>query len=94
MRIPKIPWSWILILFLIVNILVLVRSQWITLDPANAAISEADAQNIVEERYQGQVKKISLANQLYHIEFEKEKEAYNIKLDSVSGGLISIEKKE
>ena len=94
MRIPKIPWSWILILFLIVNIVAMGRSQWITLDPANATISELDAQNIVKERYQGTVKKINLDNQLYYIEFEKGNEQFKIKLDSVSGGVISFEKKE
>lgn len=94
MRIPKIPWSWILILFLIVNIVAMGRSQWITLNPANTNISELDAQNIVKERYQGTVKKINLDNQLYYIEFEKENEQFKIKLDSVSGGIISYEKKE
>lgn len=90
----NIPWSWILALFFIVNLVIIGQSQWTALNPDEPVISETDAQDIISERYDGTVKKISLKNQLYHIEFEKENTAYYIKLDSLSGGVISFNKIE
>ncbi len=69
--------------------------SWQKLGISNASadiLSKEDAQNLVLERYQGEIKQITLRSGQYHIELEKQDILYSIKLDALSGNVLSFTK--
>lgn len=74
----------------------LVYFSWQKFGATNASaeiLSKQAAQKLVQDRYQGAVIQIQLADRQYHIEFEKEQTVYNIDLDAVNGKVLSFTKK-
>jgi uncharacterized membrane protein YkoI len=91
----KKKWLWILLCCLLV--IIVVNISWQKLGNVNASadiLSKQEAQNLVQERYQGTVKQIKLVGGQYLIELEKEDYLYNIKLDTLSGKVLSVTKTE
>lgn len=91
----KKNWTWILIIFLL--FLLVFYGSWQKFGSINASadlLSKQEARNLIQERYQGTVKQITLAGQQYHIELEKQDHLYKIKLDALEGKVISFSKIE
>ncbi|MBV7504010.1 PepSY domain-containing protein [Bacillus sp. sid0103] len=87
----KKTWLWLLISFLFLITVFYINWQKFGISNASADIlSKQEAQNLVRERYQGKINQIKLADGQYHIEFEKQDHFYRIKLDAVSGKVLSF----
>lgn len=89
----KNTWLWMILSSLI--FVVLVYFSWQKFGPTNVSakiLSKQAAQKLVQDRYQGTVIQIRLADRQYHIEFEKEQTHYNIDLDAVNGKVLSFTK--
>ena len=85
---------WIMIGSLIFVFLIYVSWQMFGTSNASAELlSKQEAQKLVQDRYQGLVIQISLADEQYQIELEKGNNLYIIKLDSISGKVISFTNK-
>ncbi|SMQ68830.1 Uncharacterized membrane protein YkoI [Bacillus sp. OV166] len=90
----KKTWIWILISFLL--FIYLLFFSWQKFGPNNVSaeiLSKQEAKNLVQDRYQGTVTQIKLADGQFHIELEKEENLYSIKLDAISGKILSFIKK-
>jgi uncharacterized membrane protein YkoI len=88
--------SWIWILVSIFVIIIVFYVSWQKFGPINAKadiLSKHEAQNLVQERYQGTIKQIKLTDNQFHIEFEKQDIVYIIKLDALSGKVLSFTQK-
>ncbi|MEH7304885.1 PepSY domain-containing protein [Neobacillus drentensis] len=87
----KKTWLWLLISFLFMITVFYISWQKFGISNASADIlSKQEAQNLIRERYQGEINQIKLADGQYHIEFEKQDHFYRIKLDAVSGKVLSF----
>lgn len=86
----KISWFWLAICSIIFVIVVVSFQQFGKLTPSADMLTEEEAEKLVNERYQGRVSSIKLANQQYHIELVKQNHLYTIKLDSSSGKVLSF----
>jgi uncharacterized membrane protein YkoI len=76
-------------------IIILIYTSWLRFGSTNASaeiLSKQAAQKLVQDRYQGTITQISLAEQQYHIKLEIEKNLYTIKLDAISGKVLSFTK--
>ena len=90
----KKAWVWTFISSLLAAI---VAVSWLKFENINASadkLSTLEAQNLVQNRYMGQVKQIKLANKDYQIELEKQNNIYLIMLDAISGKILSVTKME
>lgn len=86
----KISWFWIAICSLFIIIVFVSWQQFGKLTPSADILTEQEAQNLVQERYQGKVSLIKFDSQQYHIELEKQELHYVIKLDAESGKVLSF----
>jgi uncharacterized membrane protein YkoI len=86
----KISWFWVSICSLLIMIVLISWQQFGKLTPAAEILTEKEAKELVQERYQGNVKNIKLSNQQFHIELEKQNQLYIIKLDAESGNVLSF----
>lgn len=76
--------------FILIGLLIWQPFGW--LRPSAELLSKEAAQGLVQDRYQGQVVQIELADQQYHILLEKYDQRYEIKLDAESGEVVSFER--
>ncbi|MEH7106537.1 PepSY domain-containing protein [Bacillus sp. JJ1764] len=86
--------AWILICFLTV---ILIFLSWKLLNQSNAAetiLSKNEVQKLIQDRYQGKVIQIKLTNQQYLIDLNKDNHIYRIKLDAVSGQVLSFKQND
>ncbi|MCL6570906.1 MAG: PepSY domain-containing protein [Bacillus sp. (in: Bacteria)] len=91
----KKKWLWMLLCCLLVVIVVYISWQKFGNIKASADIlSKQEAQKLVQDRYQGTVKQIKLVGGHYLIELEKDDYLYTIKLDTLSGKVLSVTKTE
>lgn len=91
----KKNWPWILIIFLL--LLLVFYGSWQKFGSINASadiLSKEDARFLIQDRYQGTVKQITLVGQQYDIELEKQDYLYKIKLDALEGKVLSFSKSE
>jgi len=89
----KKTWLWLLISFLLMITVFYISWQKLGISDASADIlSKQDARNLVQERYQGEIKQITLVRGQFHIELEKQDILYSIKLDALSGNVLSFTK--
>ena len=86
----KISWFWIAICTLLIIIVFVSWQQVGKLTPTAEILTQQEAATIIQERYQGNVSLIKLANSEYHIELEKQDQLYVIKLDAESGKVLSF----
>jgi uncharacterized membrane protein YkoI len=86
----KISWFWLAICSIILVIIFVSFQQFGKLTPSADMLTEEEAQEIIKQRYQGNVSSIKLANQQYHIELENQNYLYSIKLDPSSGKVLSF----
>jgi uncharacterized membrane protein YkoI len=87
----KISWFWVSICSLLIIIVLISWQQFGKLTPSAEILTEKEAKELVQERYQGRVSTIKLSSQQYHIELEKQNQLYIIKLDAESGKVISFD---
>lgn len=74
-------------------IIVIVFASWQQfekLSPSADMLTEQEAQELVQERYQGKVTLLKLFDQQYQIELQKQNKLYVIKLDAQSGKILSF----
>lgn len=88
----KKSWIWTF-LILLLGITVLITIQQLN-SPAAKHLTTKEAQDLVENRYQGSVSQVRLKNNQYLIKMMKEKRMYIIKLDANTGDIVSIIKIE
>jgi uncharacterized membrane protein YkoI len=91
----KKKWAWLLIIFLL--LLLVFYGSWQMLGSINASadiLSKQEARNLIQHRYEGTVKQITLVGQQYDIELEKQDKLYKIKLDALEGKVLSFSKSE
>ncbi|MGJ7913060.1 PepSY domain-containing protein [Neobacillus sp. LXY-1] len=84
--------AWILISFFTV---ILIFLSWKLYSHSNATetlLSKNEAQKLIQDRYQGKVLQIKLTNQQYLIDLNKDNHIYRIKLDAVSGQVLSFKR--
>lgn len=65
--------------------------QFGKLSPSADMLTEQEAHKLVQDRYQGEVTLLKLANQQYQIELQKQNKLYVIKLDAKSGKIIAFD---
>jgi uncharacterized membrane protein YkoI len=84
---------WILISFLLMITVLYVSWQMLGISMASAdTLSKQEARILIRERYQGKIKQITLDSGQYHIELEKQDNLYSIRLDALSGKVLSFTK--
>ncbi|MEH7075256.1 PepSY domain-containing protein [Neobacillus drentensis] len=82
---------WIVLAALLFVFLIYVSWQVLgTTDASAELLTKQDAKKIVQDRYQGTVLQIRLADNQYQIKIEKGNKLYKIKLDPVSGKVLSF----
>ncbi len=86
----KKAWFWMFISFVIVITIFAGWEKFRIFNASSEILSKKEAQNLMQDRYQGKVIQIKLTNKQYHIEFEKQGNIYNVRLDSVSGQVLSF----
>nr|WP_263328267.1 PepSY domain-containing protein [Neobacillus sp. Marseille-Q6967] len=86
----KVPWFWLSILLIFTIILFVSWQQFSKLTPAADFLTEKEAIDLVESRYQGQVSEIKMMDQQYNIELEKQNKLYTINLDAESGKVLKF----
>lgn len=88
----KKVWFWLLLCVFLAGIIFVSWQKFGNPTASAEILSEKDAQTLVESRYEGTVTQIKLVNQQYHMELEKENNLYQIKLDAISGSILSFKK--
>lgn len=87
----KLSWFWVTMCSIIIVIVFVSWQQFGKLSPSADMLTEKEAQKLVQNRYQGEVTLLKLANQQYQIELQKENKLYVIMLDAKSGKIISFD---
>lgn len=88
----KKGWFWLIISFLLVVVLFVSWQQWGKVNSAKAELTVQEARILVEDRYEGKVKKINLVNNVYEMELTKKNTLYKIQLDAESRQIVSFRK--
>lgn len=86
----KLSWFWVTMCSIIIIIVFVSWQQFGKLSPSADMLTEQEAQKLVQQRYQGVVTLLKLADQQYQIELQKEDKLYVIKLDAKSGKILSF----
>lgn len=86
----KLSWFWVTMCSIIIVIVVVSWQQFGKLTPSADILTEQEAQKLVQERYQGKVTLLKLADQQYQIKMQKQNRLYIIKLDAKSGKIVSF----
>ncbi|WP_462412822.1 PepSY domain-containing protein [Neobacillus sp. Marseille-QA0830] len=89
----KKSWIWILVIFLL-SLTILISILQLTRSPGSKLLTTKEAQNLIQNRYQGTVTQIHFKNDQYLIKMEKEKRIYQIKLNANTGEIVSMVKTE
>jgi uncharacterized membrane protein YkoI len=88
--VKKLSWFWVTICSIIIVIVFVSWQQFGKLSPSADMLTEQEAQKLVQDRYQGEVTLLKLADQRYQIELLKQNKFYAIKLDAKSGKILSF----
>jgi len=87
--------KWLIISVVAVFLLIISFLKWgLLLNPAAEALTEKEAQQLIEERYKGKVTNIGFADDKYIIQLERNQEQYELKLDAKSAEVIYFSKME
>ncbi|MEC1524774.1 PepSY domain-containing protein [Neobacillus niacini] len=86
----RLSWFWVTICSIIIVIVFVSWQQFGNLSPSGGMLTEKEAAELVQERYQGEVTLLKLADQQYQIELEKQTKLYVIKLDAKNGKILSF----
>jgi len=89
--VKKLSWFWVTMCSIIIVIVFVSLPQFGKLSPSADMLTEQEAQKLVQERYQGDVTLLKLADQQYQIELQKQNKLYVIKLDAKSGKILSFD---
>jgi uncharacterized membrane protein YkoI len=89
--VKKLSWFWVTMCSIIIVIVFVSWHQFGKLSPSADMLTEQEAQKLVQERYQGDVTLLKLADQQYQIELKKQNKLYVIKLDAKSGKILSFD---
>jgi uncharacterized membrane protein YkoI len=89
--VKRLSWFWVTMCSIIIVIVLVSWQQFGKLSPSAEMLTEQEAQKLVQERYQGEVTLLKLADQQYQIELQKQNKLYVIKLDAKSGKIISFD---
>jgi uncharacterized membrane protein YkoI len=81
---------WALIGSLTVVSILILWLQFDKLSPTTDMLTKDEAEKLIHERYQGTVTQIKIASQQYQIEMKKQNKLYLIKMDAVSGKVLSF----
>jgi uncharacterized membrane protein YkoI len=85
---------WIMLsTLLIVFLLYISWQKFGTTDASAEILSKKEAQKLVQDRYQGTVIHLTLTDQQYDIELQKDDNLYKIRLDALSGKVLAFTKK-
>lgn len=84
---------WIIVSLLTILILFIGFQRWLGINPAAESLTKNEAQELVENRYNGKVTDIRLSNGQYLIEMNRSQLLYQIKLDAQRGEVVSFLKK-
>ena len=85
---------WIMLsTLLIVFLLYISWQKFGTTDASAEILSKQEVQKLVQDRYQGTVIQLTLTDQQYDIELEKDDNLYKIRLDALSGKVLAFTKK-
>ncbi|MEH7418628.1 PepSY domain-containing protein [Neobacillus drentensis] len=87
----KKSWIWIFVLFLL-SLTVMITIHQLTSSSGAKHLTTVEAQNLVQNRYQGTVTQIRLTNDQYVIQLKKENRIYKIILDANTAEIVSMEK--
>lgn len=86
----KLSWFWVTMCSIIIVIVLVSWQQYGKLSPSAEMLTEQEAEKLVQERYQGEVTLLKLADEQYQIELQKQNKLYVIRLDAKSGKIISF----
>jgi uncharacterized membrane protein YkoI len=89
--VKRLSWFWVTMCSIIIVIVFVSWQQFGKLSPSADTLSEKEATELVQERYQGKVTVLKLAQQQYKIALEKEHKLYLITLDAESGKILSFD---
>jgi uncharacterized membrane protein YkoI len=89
--VKKFSWFWVTMCSIIIVIVFVSLPQFGKLSPSADMLTEQEAQKLVQDRYQGEVTLLKLADQRYQIELQKQNKLYVIKLDAKSGRILSFD---
>ncbi|MDF2858744.1 MAG: hypothetical protein K0Q87_4595 [Neobacillus sp.] len=81
---------WALIGSLTVVSILILWLQFDKLSPTTDMLTKDEAEKLIHERYQGTVTQIKIDSQQYQIEMKKQNKLYLIKMDAVSGKVLSF----
>jgi uncharacterized membrane protein YkoI len=88
----KKKWTGIAIIFLLIVIVFFAWQKYSNINASADILSKQDARTLIQDRYPGTVKQISLVGQQYHIDLATKDVLYKIKLDALDGKVISFSK--
>lgn len=86
----KLSWFWVTMCSIVIVIVFVSWQQFGKISPSADMLTEKEAEALVQDRYQGKVTLLKLADQQYQIELQKQTKFYVIKLDAKSGKILSF----
>ncbi|WHY02141.1 PepSY domain-containing protein [Neobacillus sp. DY30] len=89
----KLSWFWVTMCTIIVVIVFVSWQQFGKLSPSADMLTKKEAEELVQDRYQGKVTLLKLADQQYQVELQKQTKLYVIKLDAKSGKILSFDER-